>query len=566
MNDLSQKILLTTLLLALSLTSCNRADLPGNVIAEVGHQQITLDDFKRAYLPVLLYTDKRDSPETRDEILNFLVNQTILAQAARSLKLDTVFTLQVVQRTAQKTAFTRILYKEWVKKIIPVPTEAELRAAFQKNHHSRLVRHLFFMGQQEANQAYRLLAQGASWDSLAAQTFSDPSLAANGGLLGWMKFGDMDPDFEKAVYELKLLEISKPIQTSFGWHIIRVDEQSQELMLTEYDFSLERQKLNRMIKERHESHLADSVVNAMMNKADLIFHPIIAPKVWTVMRDQVQRLFNADEMVKITRADLHQFEGDLKPLLNEELLRFAGTSWTVKDFLQKLPEMNRQLMLTDLKSATAFLVRDEIIYTEGIKRNLAESAEVKQEVQDRVNQFLANLYLRYKAENQPISHATVQDYYRQNSSTRYQDLDSLHIFELLFIDQKAAEQFKSSLDTDLTIPELLETASASPEFELHDLGWFQGAGYPGPDYYHRLVNRPIHTVVGPLAGNRGSVLILADQRRRHAKPLKEIYEQVHLDAQDDRLSKLRLNEVQRLRTGVKISVNLAKLHAFDWPN
>ncbi len=545
------------------MSSCSKDELPPNVLAKINDQQITVDDFKRAYLPVLLYSDKKASPATREEILNFLINQTMLAQEARALKLDTIPTLQVLKRIAEKTAFTRILYKQWVKENLTSPSEAELRTAFQRSHTSRLVRHLFTKDEQSATKLYEQLAQGANWDSLAQLNFDDPSLAAAGGVLGWVKFGDMDPAFESALYELEPHQISHPVKTKFGWHIIRVDEESRELMLTEYDFSMERGQLQRIIRERHEQHLSDSVANTLMANANLTFAPEVAPKVWTILQGQVQQLLDTGTMVEISPLELSAFENQLSPLLDEEMLRFDNTVWTVKEFLSYLPEMNRQMMLTDLKQATAYLVRDEIIYREGLKQNLDKRADVQGEIRDRESQFLANLYLRYLTEARPISEQAIEHYYSQHASTKYQAHDSLFIHELIVKDSTLLENTMLALKNGLPPAELAQNSNLISHEEL---GWFQSARADRPSYYHRLVNLPLHTPVGPLNRGTDKVLIMATSRRRHSKPLRSIRQQVQFDAEDDRLAKLRYNEILRLSPEKTIQIDLEKLHAESWLN
>ncbi|NQV30218.1 MAG: peptidylprolyl isomerase [Candidatus Marinimicrobia bacterium] len=541
------------------IVSCDKGALSNNIIAEVEDEQISVDDFKRAYLPMLLYSDKKESLQTREEILSFLIDQTLLAREARSLQLDTIPTMAVLKRTAQKTAFTRILYKEWVKALIPTASETELRTAFQRSHNPRLVRHLFTESKSEADRLYQQLMNGADWNELAASSFNESSLAENGGVLGWIKFGDMDSDFESAVYDLQIMEISTPVVTKFGWHIIRVDEQSREIMLTEYDYSLARSQLKRIIRERHEQRLADSVVNGLMSSANLIFHPEIAPQVWTVMRDQVRGLLNSDEMSELDNSEMRDFRNKLDPILHAEMLRFSGTIWTVKDFLERLPEMNRQMMLTNLKSATAFLVRDEIIYQEGLKKNLDKSPEVKGEIRDRENQFLANLFLRFKANSQTLSDEAIQEHYRQYGNSRYLAPDSIYITEYIFNNPEQALRAK----------ELLKAAPSSAlsssdlKFSINPLGWFQGSRPDRADYYHRLVNQALNTPTGPLKNADGFVLIMATKRHRHAKALEQIYDTVRLDAEEDQLGKLRLREVQKLSENKKIRIDLEKLQSLS---
>ncbi len=555
--------LLSLIIIAL-LSACEKNELPQEVLAKVGDMQITTDDFKRAYLPVLLYSDKKESKATREEVLNFLINQAVLANQARLLSLDTVPILDVLRRTARKTAFTRILYHDWVKNEIPSISEAELRTAFKQSHSSLLVRHLFVKDEAEILTLHHKLETGHSWDSLAATSFDEPSLAVNGGLLGWIKFGEMDPDFEKAAYSLEIGQRSLPVRTKFGWHIIQVDERSSEIMLTEYDYSLQRAQLKRVIRERHEQRLADSVVQQLMEKAQLVFHPDIAPRVWTVMHEQFHNLSASDDIQETLTTEWKTFEDKLEPIIDEEMLSFSGLNWTVKDFLERSPEMNRQLLLSDLKTATAFLVRDEIIYREGLNQNLENSAEVLGEVQDRENQFLANLYLRYQSENKPVSDATIQNFYKQYSLNRYLAPDSIYVFELVFDNDNSAIKLKSMLSLTANMDKIKTSASRDENFKIIDLGWFQGSRPHRSDYYHKLVNLPLNTIQGPFQRDEGYVLILATQRHRHAKPLEQIYETVRLDAQDDRNAKLRLNEVQRLSEKLSIRIDRSKLDSLSW--
>jgi peptidyl-prolyl cis-trans isomerase C len=65
---------------------------------------------------------------------------------------------------------------------------------------------------------------GADFSKLAAELSDDPSAATNGGQLGWFEGKKMDPAFAKAAFALaKVGDVSEPVQSSFGWHLIRLD-------------------------------------------------------------------------------------------------------------------------------------------------------------------------------------------------------------------------------------------------------------------------------------------------------------------------------------------------------
>jgi peptidyl-prolyl cis-trans isomerase SurA len=57
-----------------------------------------------------------------------------------------------------------------------------------------------------------------------AKKYSEDGSAANGGNLGWMSPGDLVPEFEQAMNRLQIGEVSNPVKSEFGWHLIQVLE------------------------------------------------------------------------------------------------------------------------------------------------------------------------------------------------------------------------------------------------------------------------------------------------------------------------------------------------------
>ncbi len=66
------------------------------------------------------------------------------------------------------------------------------------------------------------LAKGEKFDALAKEFSQDPGSAANGGDLGFAGPGVYDPDFETALYALNKDQVSAPVRTTFGWHLIKL--------------------------------------------------------------------------------------------------------------------------------------------------------------------------------------------------------------------------------------------------------------------------------------------------------------------------------------------------------
>ena len=82
----------------------------------------------------------------------------------------------------------------------------------------------------------RIVNGGSDFAELA-RVHSDDATAARGGELDWVYQGDTVPDFERAYLELKISEVSEPVRTPFGYHLIQVLERRSA------DMSPERRRL-----------------------------------------------------------------------------------------------------------------------------------------------------------------------------------------------------------------------------------------------------------------------------------------------------------------------------------
>ena len=114
---------------------------------------------------------------------------------------------------------------------------AEKKGDTVKFEDQTLVRHILVQPSEirSENQAedlilqiYEELNQGEDFKILARQYSEDPGSKMEGGELGWSSPGTFDPAFEKVMKEAKVGEISKPFQSSFGWHILEVLDRRNE--------------------------------------------------------------------------------------------------------------------------------------------------------------------------------------------------------------------------------------------------------------------------------------------------------------------------------------------------
>jgi peptidyl-prolyl cis-trans isomerase C len=121
-------------------------------------------------------------------------------------------------RGAISDAVLKGIYDDKVKM---VPPEDEVDAS-----------HILVDTEDKAKEVADKVGKGEDFAKLAEQYSNDPGSKANGGKLGYFTKGQMVKEFEDASFALSKGEVSKPVKSKFGWHIIKVEDRRQKSLPT----------------------------------------------------------------------------------------------------------------------------------------------------------------------------------------------------------------------------------------------------------------------------------------------------------------------------------------------
>jgi parvulin-like peptidyl-prolyl isomerase len=240
------------------------AEVPDGAIAVVGEREIPKAEYDRLVAQAKKTYEARDqefpaagTPEfaqLRNAIVRSLVEQAEFEIAAEELEVE-VTDADVEKRLKElKEQFfegdqakyeaelekqgltdeqvrtdvrTRLLSErifEEVTKDVEV-TDQEIQAYYDENKAqfetpaSRDVRHILVKQKARAEDLYRQLQQGGDFAALAKRYSQDPASKAEGGKFTAQQ-GATVPEFDKTAFELETGELSRPVKTQFGWHII----------------------------------------------------------------------------------------------------------------------------------------------------------------------------------------------------------------------------------------------------------------------------------------------------------------------------------------------------------
>jgi peptidyl-prolyl cis-trans isomerase D len=129
----------------------------------------------------------------------------------------------MVAGVGEQTSFTDADFHDYVRNIL-LGTKLYNEVTKDVSAEQEMVwaRHILVKTEPEAKLILTMLSEGQDWAALAEKSSTDTSNNKTGGDLGWFSKGQMVAEFETAAFALKIGEISEPVKTEFGYHIIQV--------------------------------------------------------------------------------------------------------------------------------------------------------------------------------------------------------------------------------------------------------------------------------------------------------------------------------------------------------
>lgn len=106
-------------------------------------------------------------------------------------------------------------------------TDEEINKYYEQGKYELRVRHILVETAEEARALYEKIKAGEDFAKLAKENSIDPGSAENGGELDWFTIGTMVTEFNDTAYDLEVNEVSEPVQSQHGFHIIQLLEKRE---------------------------------------------------------------------------------------------------------------------------------------------------------------------------------------------------------------------------------------------------------------------------------------------------------------------------------------------------
>jgi peptidyl-prolyl cis-trans isomerase C len=203
---------------------------PDTIVATVAGESITEADLAFAAEDLQQELAQMPPAERKPFLLTVLIDMKVMAKAARDAQMDQTDIFKRRLAYLEERALRRAFFAEQIASKV---TDAAIQAAYdemvgefqpQEEVHAR---HILVASKQDAEAIRAELEGGAAFDVLAKEKSTDPSAVQNGGDLGFFQRGQMVKPFEDAAFGLEPGQVSDPIESQFGWHVIKVEGKRQ---------------------------------------------------------------------------------------------------------------------------------------------------------------------------------------------------------------------------------------------------------------------------------------------------------------------------------------------------
>lgn len=168
-----------------------------------------------------------ESIETRRELLDILVAREVLNQEGRRRGLDK--SKEVTERIEER--ITELVINEMVNQIAKEKVNDGAMKLFYGNNKEEFrevrAKHILVKTEEEAKSAKKKLDEGADFSAIAKEISIDQASATNGGDLGFFSRERMVKPFSDVAFALKENEISEPVKSDFGYHVIQLIEKKE---------------------------------------------------------------------------------------------------------------------------------------------------------------------------------------------------------------------------------------------------------------------------------------------------------------------------------------------------
>jgi peptidyl-prolyl cis-trans isomerase C len=228
---LAAAAILAPVLLAAPLNCAVAEDQQTKVVAKVNGNAITEADMRIAEEELSSELNNLSPEVKRRALAEYLIDNVLFADAATAEKLDTTPEFEAQMHYLRRRLLREQYFDKSLKSSVSEADAKKIydeRVAAMPPQEEFAARHILVDSEEKAKELRAKIVAGADFATLAKENSNDTGSKDQGGLLGYFVQGQMVPEFEAAVVKLQKGEVSQPVKTAFGWHIIKLEDRRRK--------------------------------------------------------------------------------------------------------------------------------------------------------------------------------------------------------------------------------------------------------------------------------------------------------------------------------------------------
>lgn len=545
-------LLVLALITCCGLVGCGGGDNP--TLAVVGDYDISAEECNNYYdASRQNFNSAQEEFDQRRMWLDSLIVTRMLIQEAYSKGIDKLEQLATIELANRDKFLLDVLYQ---KKIATDsdPGQAEIRAQYDRFEFKLRASHILIEDEDSAQAIFERVRGGESFEELAYEYSKDPSAKRNKGDLGYFEWGAMVDEFQRAAFAMEPGEISPPVKSMYGYHIIKLIDRLPNEKRTSYE-SMESSlagQLKRLeegkrtmayleeLKEKYVVRIDTSICDYVLHKREQLYPPMMLE---TLPRNDF---------------DMEQLDRNERELV---LGTWGGGQITLGDYLQLIrnisPNFKPDFDDYDSLATMIFeLKKNDLLIVDAHRSGVDTDPRYVEKLK-----FFRELNMADIMRNDSIplplqpTDAMARQYYDDHPE-EYQTVAKVHVYEIMLSDEEKAKKLAGEISSLGQFTQLAASLTERPGKRVAkgDLGFIQFNSHGR--LFTEAQKTPIGSMCGPVKiGKNYSLAWVVDRQDPAQKDYLGVKRQILQKLLGEQRNLAFQNWVAERKKEVKVVVN-----------
>ncbi len=496
------------------MAGCGKKGNP--TLAKVGGNEIKFLDFNENFGSwKQTYTSAQHEFDQKKMWLDTLVVTQLLINAAYEKNIDKLEELSRVVLANRNRFLLDALYQEKIMKDSE-PSDAETKQFYNNLEFQLRAYHILINDIDTANMLVEKLKGGENFEKLAFDYSLDPSAKRNRGDMGYFLWGAMVDEFQVAAFAMEPGEISPPVKTRFGYHIIKLIDRTPNDLRGEYD------NIKDSLKIQMTTMIRQKRLMSFMDEIEAKYHVTVDTTTCNYLIFKRSELYPSELLAQVPKNDF-----DLEQLdRNEKELVLAGWDGGQISLLEyftlsrSFPE-NAKPNFDQPDSLASFIFRlktEEILAIEATKLGLDQMEYFENKLKKFKEYTMADIMRSDSIPQLPLPTEEEARKYYDEHQQEFTEPMKIHVFEIMTSDEVKANTLRDKIKTLIQFKEKAMDMTERPGKRSvgGDLQYIEQQWYP--EIFDLAQKTPAGRIAGPVL-NRGkySLIWVSDKLEEHVK-------------------------------------------------